>query len=522
MFYTDEIEVVNPLGAKRGKHKLLAVYCSLLNLHVKHRSKLESIYLILLVRYVYVKKYGLSNVLQPLLEDLNKLYAEGHTIGLEGQETRATVIVFGFCGDNLSLNRLGGFTYCFSRGRVCRFCMVSVKHLPEKTCEIMCQPRILRSHQSHLEAIAVNPANRTLYGVNEVSPLLQLPYFDITRQLPPDIMHDILEGGIDCILRHVLKSLLSSGLLCKQNLEELSSFKYGANDLKNKPPPINPAFINSKSVLMGTAATKWCLIRFFPLIFGARVPKENEDWELLLKFREIVDIVFASEMTSARLVYLEMLVQTFLNEPTDRYGPGAVTPKLHFMVHYARFVREVGPLRHFWSMRFEAKHQSLKKLAACVKNFRNLTYTLAKRHQLRQSYQLRTFQLYQELKTSSSKPVDWNALPACAKEVLPTTVVHDVKSATLDRRRYKCGCVLVSTGAEWPEFYKIESLLVANGVLHIVATTLEVQHFDRHRYCYCVKTTNEQKIYEPSEKFEHCLLDLYKSGILVPKWETLL
>ncbi|KAL1454668.1 hypothetical protein MTO96_043738 [Rhipicephalus appendiculatus] len=45
LFYTDEIEVVNPLGAKRGKHKLLAVYCSLLNLHVKHRSRLQNIYL---------------------------------------------------------------------------------------------------------------------------------------------------------------------------------------------------------------------------------------------------------------------------------------------------------------------------------------------------------------------------------------------------------------------------------------------------------------------------------------------
>ncbi|KAL3246807.1 hypothetical protein MRX96_057418 [Rhipicephalus microplus] len=86
--YTDdEIEVVNPLGAKRGTHKLLAVYCCLLTLHARYRSKLQSIYLVMLVWYAYVKTYGLTPVLQPLLTDLNHLFDEGLTIDLEGITT---------------------------------------------------------------------------------------------------------------------------------------------------------------------------------------------------------------------------------------------------------------------------------------------------------------------------------------------------------------------------------------------------------------------------------------------------
>ncbi|KAH7986834.1 hypothetical protein HPB52_024697 [Rhipicephalus sanguineus] len=83
----------------------------------------------------------------------------------------------------------------------------------------------------------------------------------------------------------------------------------------------------------------------------------------------------------------------YADEFAERYGPSAVAPKLHYMVPYGRFVREVGPLNDFWAMRFEAKHQYFKKMAACVKNFKNLTFTLAKRHQLKQSFELHGFQL---------------------------------------------------------------------------------------------------------------------------------
>ncbi|KAL1442096.1 hypothetical protein MTO96_007992 [Rhipicephalus appendiculatus] len=197
----DEIEVVNPLGAKRGTHKLLAVYCSLLNLHARYRSKLRSIYLVMLVRYVHVKTYGLTTVLQPLLTDLNHLFDKGLTIDLEGITTNVMVLLYGFSGDNLSMHRLGGFSCCFSTGRVCRFCMVSTNQLSLQTSESMCKVRTTDRHELHLQAIAVNgAANKRLYGVNEPSSLLQLPYVDVTRQLPPDLMHDVLEGGAEYVL----------------------------------------------------------------------------------------------------------------------------------------------------------------------------------------------------------------------------------------------------------------------------------------------------------------------------------
>ena len=39
-----------------------------------------------------------------------------------------------------------------------------------------------------------------------------------------------------------------------------------------------------------------------------------------------------------------------------------------------------------WSMRFEAKHHYFKRLADKSNNFKNITYSLAKRHQALQAY----------------------------------------------------------------------------------------------------------------------------------------
>lgn len=77
MFYTDEIEVSNPTGVKRGLHQLLAVYCSVLNIPIRYRSQLQSIYLVMLIRYAHVKTYGLHALLQPLVHDLKQLFEEG-------------------------------------------------------------------------------------------------------------------------------------------------------------------------------------------------------------------------------------------------------------------------------------------------------------------------------------------------------------------------------------------------------------------------------------------------------------
>ena len=43
-----------------------------------------------------------------------------------------------------------------------------------------------------------------------------------------------------------------------------------------------------------------------------------------------------------------------------------------------------------WAMRFEAKHNYFKKVVEKINNFKNIDFSLAKRHQALQAYLLQT------------------------------------------------------------------------------------------------------------------------------------
>lgn len=58
-----------------------------------------------------------------------------------------------------------------------------------------------------------------------------------------------------------------------------------------------------------------------------------------------------------------------------------ITPKMHHMVHYPRYIRLFGPLNAVWCMRYEGKHAYFGQILKIVGNFINVPSTLAYRHQ---------------------------------------------------------------------------------------------------------------------------------------------
>lgn len=84
--YTDEFEVVNPLGSKRTVHKLTAFYFTIGNLEPNYKSQLRHIHLCILVRHQHLKRYDFKEILHPLIQDLRKLYTDGLLVSVNGQE----------------------------------------------------------------------------------------------------------------------------------------------------------------------------------------------------------------------------------------------------------------------------------------------------------------------------------------------------------------------------------------------------------------------------------------------------
>jgi len=59
-------------------------------------------------------------------------------------------------------------------------------------------------------------------------------------------------------------------------------------------------------------------------------------------------------------------------------GGKNLIPEHHLMLHFPRCIRKIGPLIHVWCWRCEGKHNFFKR---SVKNFKNITKTLVKKHQ---------------------------------------------------------------------------------------------------------------------------------------------
>ncbi|CAN7986746.1 unnamed protein product [Ixodes hexagonus] len=523
VLYSDEVEIVNPLGSKRGVHKILVVYFSVLNIHARYRSQLRAIHVALVVQYKLVDKHGIDAILKPLVADVSALSTTGFTVQNGAATLKVTAILVAFFGDNLSMNRLGGFTCCFNRGHPCRFCTVPYSKLGTIFHEIDVQVRSKALHRSHVESAKVNqPLSTALYGVKSESPLLGIGYFDVTLQLPPDLMHDLLEGSIPHVLREVLRGLISSNVIKYSDLDSITTFSFGTQDKKNKPEAVGKCFLNGESAYKGTASQKWCLFRFFSLMFGDIVPVKNEHWEVYLLLRRIVDMTFADEIPRDHLACLQDEIRYFLTAFATLY-PGKMIPKLHFLVHYPRLINELGPLKQYWCMRYEGKHQYVKTIASRNQNFKNICKSIAERHQLLQSFELSNFELDGGIQTTKSRPVKQEDLAPCVHGVFSVGVpVWEVASATVEHSTYKELDVVILEKHQFPIFGQIARLYVYCGSLFLLVNVLRTVTFNRHRWSYVVCKTEERKLVKPMKLASPQVLDLYFESELVLRPEIMI
>ena len=83
------------------------------------------------------------------------------------------------------------------------------------------------------------------YGVNRESKLALLEPFDITKQLPQDVMHVVLEGVAQLHLGLLLKNILVDNPVCslQQFNRKIQAYPYQYHETAQKPSPITDSAI---------------------------------------------------------------------------------------------------------------------------------------------------------------------------------------------------------------------------------------------------------------------------------------
>lgn len=80
--------------------------------------------------------------------------------------------------------------------------------------------------------------------------------------------------------------------------------------------------------------------RLLPLVIGDLVPADDKKWESYLQMMKIVDILFAPVVTLDILSYLSRIIEGHHLDFTSLYPDESVLPKMHFIVHMPRLMKE--------------------------------------------------------------------------------------------------------------------------------------------------------------------------------------
>ena len=99
---------------------------------------------------------------------------------------------------------------------------------------------------------------------------------------------------------------------------------------------------------ISVASQMWCLGRFLPTMIGDWVPKDNENWQEFLLLLDIVDILFAPELLPEDIALLSVLIEDHHREFKVLYPSSSFIPKMHFMLHMPRLIRELVTIHNYY------------------------------------------------------------------------------------------------------------------------------------------------------------------------------
>uniref|UniRef100_A0A1X7TA47 Uncharacterized protein n=1 Tax=Amphimedon queenslandica TaxID=400682 RepID=A0A1X7TA47_AMPQE len=317
-------------------------------------------------------KYYMENFTSMVLQLLIELYLKGALLA--------------FLGDNLASHLIGGFKEGISFAlRICRSCMITNETSGECFSEHQCTLQTPEAHEYQCLSLdgPLYSHYSTLYGINRRSILEDVPGYFVVTNLPHDIMHDIYEG-VAKELSLFLTYCTSHGYFTIYELNKRIQHNCSRPTLIDTTLSTQHA---NEFKIRQSASQMLSLLQEILLLTGDTIPYNDEYYHSLLILTKISAIALCPVISHDLISYLEILVEEKITCFKDLYPSATIIPKMHYMVHYAPQLRRFGPLINKWTMRCEAK-LSFIKLCSQRSNFKQVSKTVAKAHQLWLCYKL--------------------------------------------------------------------------------------------------------------------------------------
>lgn len=351
-----------------------------------------------------------------------------------------------------------------------------------------------------------------------MSPLAEIPYFDITKCFPQDCMHVLNEGVTELVCRLFLNYCIEEkGLFTIQQFnEQLMVFNFGHFN-RDKPAIIQSNDLSDDKKLRQSAAQIFALAHILPFLIGKWIYNtEDEDvitrLDCFILLLQIMNLCLSYEIRDESVATLSRMIVTLKLKFLELY-PGKDIPKIHFLEHIPLYIRLFGPARQQGCFRFESAHAYFKALVAIVRNFKNIPQTMCYRYQSRMCCRLfvdsgkssKTF-LYKGDHISPGLNVPLVYRPyvhlfddlvrnECSVMMSPAITIHGINYSSKSIILLECHDKIM------PVFGEINDICVLNNKIFFVVSRLETISYDRRVNAYQ---------YQQSFNYEKQIIDVKK------------
>lgn len=482
--YFDEFETNNALGSHSGLQNLGALYLSFPFIPFAMRSKLENIFLVMLLNSLDRKKFG-NAVFKDVVSELKQLEENGLIIF----GRRYYFVLTSILGDNKGINSVLGFTDSFNANYFCRFCTM---HRDETKYAVKERELLLRNKITYEDDLKKKSVSET--GIVEECVFNELTNFHATENYVVDIMHDIQEGVLNFEMGMMLFDFIFIDKFFSLEIlnERVRSFNYGEYDKINKPTEILESHIKLKKLRFSASETL-TFAKYLPLIIGDLIPESNEKWKLFIILRKIIDIAFSESIDDSIIKCIENLVTDHHVKFLRLYNT-KLRCKHHFLLHYATIMRQTGPLKQMCALRFESKHKSLKDIARSTTSRRDICKTIFNRigfGSVVNSEGVINFRTNITFgKAFDNNRYSWISINNC---------------------KIKTNSILnIGNDGVYPNFFKVKEIIYdcSSNSLKLILFELKTLYFDDHFYSFCVEETNSvlERLVETNEFFNKFVL----------------
>lgn len=324
--------------------------------------------------------------------------------------------------------------------------------------------------------------------------LTEIETFRTADGFPPDAVHDVLEGVVPYTVSQVLTDICLKkkvvGLEVINNI--INRFQYSRVDRRDKPLPLK--VVGSRVKVKQKASQMWTLIRFLPIMLAEIMPCTPE-WKLVIRLARMVEYIFALSIDQCDLHVLQVMIETWLKDFLGIFPGYKLKPKFHFMLHYADQIRLHGPMRAFWTLRFEQKHQILKHMSKNCMSRINVARTMAVRHEQHMALQRTTGQYTSET-TEVGKGSD-----------------GAVKELKVRGVNYQIGDVIILRKGEDRKYFGLIEKFSERGSITVEET--DIIKFDGKRNAFMITGSGQKHIIQLKDMADPFPLGIYNGFIVL-------